>query len=193
MKIPWDEIGAELGPSITEGAIVQHLAKLRTRLESEGVKVTPPMKRGGRAASSIPAAKSGNNNNKTKTVSAKGGVAKRTGNAKVQKKSNDVVEEADDDDAVMEDDPPAARKAKAEAKKEFGIGKGKGKPGYVDVKSEHYSEKEDLKFLGMYHINPWDTHEDRRIEQSVPHMKLEGLMCFKVLVPRPIPTKMRSI
>lgn len=190
MKIPWDEIGAELGPTITEGAIVQHLAKLRTRLESEGVKVTPPMKRGGRAASNLPSAKPGNNN--TKTVSAKGGVAKRTGNAKAQKKSNRVVEEADDDDAVMEDDPPAPRKAKAEAKKEFGIGKGKGRSGYVDVKSEHYSE-EDLKFLGMYHISPWNTHEDTRIEQSVPQMKLEWLMCFKVLVPPPIPTNMMSI
>ena len=160
MKIPWDEIGAELGPTITEGAIVQHLAKLRTRLESEGVKVTPPMKRGGRAASNIPAAKLGNNN-KTKTVSAKGGVAKRTGNAKAQKKDKSVDEEADYDDVAMEDDPPASRKAKAdEVKKELGVGKGKGKSRYVDVKSERGSENEDLKFLGMYHIKPWDSSRD---------------------------------
>ncbi|KAG7010103.1 hypothetical protein G7Y79_00001g003750 [Physcia stellaris] len=155
MKIPWDEIGAELGPTITEGAIVQHLAKLRTRLESEGVKVTPPMKRGGRSTSNLPSAKSGNNN--TKTVSAKGGVAKRTGNAKAPKKDNRVNEEADNEDVAMQDDPPAPRKAKAEAKKELGVGKGKGKSDYIDVKSEHDSENEDLKFLGAR--GPADTHQ----------------------------------
>ena len=161
MKIPWDEIGAELGPTITEGAIVQHLAKLRTRLESEGVKVTPPMKRGGRSTSNLPSAKSGNNN--TKTVSAKGGVAKRTGNAKAPKKDNRVNEEADNEDVAMQDDPPAPRKAKAEAKKELGVGKGKGKSDYIDVKSEHDSENEDLKFLGMYHIGHSREYQDRII------------------------------
>ena len=85
MKIPWDEVGAELGPTITEGAIVQHLAKLRNRLADEGVQVTPPLKRGGRINSGAPSSKAGNNN---KTVSAKGGVAKRTGTGRSQKQVN---------------------------------------------------------------------------------------------------------
>lgn len=167
VKIPWDEIGAELGPTITEGTIVQHLAKLRTRLEGEGVPVTPPMKRGGRATSNVPGAKSGNNN-KTKTVSAKGGVAKRTGNAKAQKKGHRVNEEADDDDAVeVKDDPPVQRKAKAQAKNEIEVGKGKGKSGYIDMKDEHDSEGEEIKFLGKYPMSPSDTRVDTRIEQPI--------------------------
>lgn len=51
-----------MGPSFTEGAIVQHLAKIRTKMEDAGLHVPPAQKRGTvtRAASSIykPKAKS---------------------------------------------------------------------------------------------------------------------------------------
>ena len=47
IKLPWDEIGQSVGPSITAGAVIQHLAKLRLRREQEGLPVPAPLKRGG--------------------------------------------------------------------------------------------------------------------------------------------------
>ncbi|MCJ1478302.1 hypothetical protein MMC13_006979 [Lambiella insularis] len=47
IKIPWDEIGEQLGGTITGGAIIQHLAKLRLRRIDAGLAVPEPLKRGG--------------------------------------------------------------------------------------------------------------------------------------------------
>ncbi|WEW56360.1 hypothetical protein PRK78_001803 [Emydomyces testavorans] len=47
VRIPWGNVAALMGEKITEGAIVQHLAKLRSRLEGEGIPVPPPLRRGG--------------------------------------------------------------------------------------------------------------------------------------------------
>ncbi|KAI1932379.1 hypothetical protein LOZ65_000673 [Ophidiomyces ophidiicola] len=47
IRIPWANVAELMGEKITEGAIVQHLAKLRHRLEGEGVTVPPPLRRGG--------------------------------------------------------------------------------------------------------------------------------------------------
>lgn len=46
-SIPWDEIGAVVGPKITGGAVTQHLAKLRLRQIEAGFDVPPPLKKGG--------------------------------------------------------------------------------------------------------------------------------------------------
>ncbi|EER40486.1 conserved hypothetical protein [Histoplasma capsulatum var. duboisii H88] len=47
IKLPWETIAELMGGSISDGAITQHLTKLRARLEKEGEKVPPPLKRGG--------------------------------------------------------------------------------------------------------------------------------------------------
>ena len=47
IKIPWDEIGQLIAPTITAGAVIQHLAKLRLRREQAGLPVPAPLKRGG--------------------------------------------------------------------------------------------------------------------------------------------------
>jgi hypothetical protein len=44
-KVPWKETAEVLGPKFTEGAIVQHLAKLRTRREDLNKPCPPPLKR----------------------------------------------------------------------------------------------------------------------------------------------------
>ena len=91
IKIPWDEVGAKLGETITEGAIVQHLAKLRSRLENDGIKVTPALQRGGRIRTSrttVP--------NNVKTVSAKGAVAKRTGKSTAPNKNYSRTDDGKD-------------------------------------------------------------------------------------------------
>ncbi|KAL8827348.1 MAG: hypothetical protein Q9191_003240 [Dirinaria sp. TL-2023a] len=46
VRVPWAEVGRAMG-GISEGAIVQHLAKVRGHLHEKGVAVPPPLKRGG--------------------------------------------------------------------------------------------------------------------------------------------------
>ena len=46
IKLPWDEVGSQLGGTITGGAIVQHLAKLRAKRVELGLPVPEPLKRG---------------------------------------------------------------------------------------------------------------------------------------------------
>ncbi|EEH37642.2 hypothetical protein PAAG_08060 [Paracoccidioides lutzii Pb01] len=46
IKLPWQEIAALMGGSISDSAIVQHLTKLRARMEESGASVPPPLKRG---------------------------------------------------------------------------------------------------------------------------------------------------
>lgn len=45
IKLPWKEIAEVMGPKFSEGAIIQHLAKLRLRRLNEGKKVPPPLRR----------------------------------------------------------------------------------------------------------------------------------------------------
>ncbi|EEP79258.1 predicted protein [Uncinocarpus reesii 1704] len=47
IRIPWAQVAEIMGEKITEGAIVQHLAKLRSRMEGDGIPVPPPLRRGG--------------------------------------------------------------------------------------------------------------------------------------------------
>ncbi|KAL4878946.1 hypothetical protein BJY04DRAFT_194466 [Aspergillus karnatakaensis] len=46
IKIPWADVAKTMGHNVTEGAIVQHLAKVRARRVQEGKDVPPPLKRG---------------------------------------------------------------------------------------------------------------------------------------------------
>jgi hypothetical protein len=47
IKIPWGEIADTMKNNVTEGAIVQHLAKLRARRIEAKKEVPPPLRRGG--------------------------------------------------------------------------------------------------------------------------------------------------
>ncbi|KAF9883815.1 hypothetical protein FE257_002752 [Aspergillus nanangensis] len=47
VKIPWTEVAKTMKHGVTEGAIVQHLAKLRTRRVTAEKAVPPPLRRGG--------------------------------------------------------------------------------------------------------------------------------------------------
>ncbi|PYH70915.1 uncharacterized protein BO88DRAFT_478912 [Aspergillus vadensis CBS 113365] len=46
VKIPWADVASTMGHNVTEGAIVQHLAKLRSRRVSADKAVPPPLRRG---------------------------------------------------------------------------------------------------------------------------------------------------
>ena len=47
IKIPWNEVAEAMQNNVTEGAIVQHLAKLRVRRVEAGKQVPAPLRRGG--------------------------------------------------------------------------------------------------------------------------------------------------
>ncbi|KAL9049519.1 MAG: hypothetical protein Q9206_005480 [Seirophora lacunosa] len=47
VKIPWGMVGKEMGDTITESAVVQHMAKIRQRMVKEDLPVPPPLTRGG--------------------------------------------------------------------------------------------------------------------------------------------------
>jgi len=47
VKIPWDKVGRIMGDRISDGAVIQHLAKLRQRMVKQGLSVPPPLRRGG--------------------------------------------------------------------------------------------------------------------------------------------------
>ena len=47
IKIPWDKVGAIMGERISDGAVIQHLAKLRVRMVAQNLDVPPPLRRGG--------------------------------------------------------------------------------------------------------------------------------------------------
>ena len=46
MRIPWEKVAEMMGPKFTDGAIVQHLAKLRQKMVANNMAVPPPLKRG---------------------------------------------------------------------------------------------------------------------------------------------------
>ncbi|KIW79315.1 hypothetical protein Z517_05927 [Fonsecaea pedrosoi CBS 271.37] len=46
LKIPWSRVATLMGPTFTEGSIVQHLAKLRNLMAHHGIPVPPAVKRG---------------------------------------------------------------------------------------------------------------------------------------------------
>lgn len=92
VKVPWQKVAKLMGPKFTEGAIVQHLSKLRIRREAAGQRVPPPLRRSVTAA----AAASG----------GKGGLKSGRKNTRKRKGRSDALDEDSSDglDAQEEDD-----------------------------------------------------------------------------------------
>lgn len=87
IKLPWDEVGSMIGPTITGGAVQQHVAKLRTRAADAGIPVPGPMKRGGGVTPSMTPRSSGSTLKK-----ASHAPAKRTTSSKAKSTSTDIPE-----------------------------------------------------------------------------------------------------
>lgn len=92
VKVPWEKVAQLMGPKFTEGAIVQHLSKLRIRREAAGQRVPPPLRRSVTAAA----------------AAAGGGKGSKAGrqNARRRKGRSGAMEDdfSDDLDAPGEDD-----------------------------------------------------------------------------------------
>ena len=90
IAIPWDGVGAVLDSRITGGAIVQHLAKLRLRLQDTDAPVPPALRRTGGAQRGIP----------PRTDQAKPGKSAPASRSVNKRKKID-----DDSEGEMDDDP----------------------------------------------------------------------------------------
>ena len=131
LAIPWNDIGTLMGPKITGGAVIQHLAKMRTRMIAQELSVPPPLRRGGGGAristtttSSAPKTKTtsikkgGNGKANQTSTKAMPGKSKKAG----KKAPSSDSDESDEDDGWKDDDSdaeygePRAKRAKTSAK-----------------------------------------------------------------------------
>ena len=136
VRIPWDDVATLMGdvtgePKFTGGAIIQHLSKLRSKMESHSIRVPPALRRGTivKTPSKIYAAA-----NKLKSASSTAKTTK-AGNVKSKKaKSRNLEsEEEDDSDDIPveyredEDDDSDGEYGSAKKKRRVSSGKGKAK------------------------------------------------------------------
>ena len=163
IKIPWGAAGRLVGDSVTEGAIVQHLAKLRNRLEEAGEDVPPVLRRGG-----------GYRKNVDK-------VAKKKGKAKVPNKGRKSSSQSeDDDDYGSGSDKPSPKKEKA--KETF---KGHRKPRSVKtipVKQEN-SDEEGLTLSNMARRQRRRVVSDDDSEYGKGKKRINGLTGQVIVAP----------
>ena len=158
------------GP-ISEGSITQHLAKIRSRMISEGLPVPPALRRGGSSRiSTAPNANGGASDPRiaadseaqsqlmavqltepsdTRNIATHGKAPKtKTKNKKARNSMSDEdtdseVEEFDDEDSDGEYGKPVARRTTASIKP---LGKGKGRP----IIKEEFTEDEEEDYIESY-------------------------------------------
>lgn len=104
VKIPWERVATTMGPKFTEGAIIQHLSKVRTRRENEGKPNPPSLRR------SVPASTSA-----MTPVSASGGAGRKRRKTVTPKQDgtpppNDIDGEDDGYDTDESEDPSYSNK-----------------------------------------------------------------------------------
>lgn len=161
LAVPWDDIGNIMGEGITGGAVIQHLAKLRIRMITQGLPVPPPLRRGGGGSriSTAPSAKS-----KAKATSAKNGSARATPakpKKKTGKKGDPGSDESEDDDDPWNDDDSDAEYGQPAMKRVKSIAKGPVRPKIkaedsdeekvvTPSKRKHQSSKSSSRFVSAY-------------------------------------------
>ncbi|KAF3479831.1 uncharacterized protein GIQ15_06807 [Arthroderma uncinatum] len=129
VRVPWTEVANLMQNGITDGAIVQHLAKLRIRMVNAGLDVPPPLRRGG-ATSPLKSAAA------TDTPETSATVASGKGNArkKATKRSS-----YDSGDESFDEGKKPNKKAKT-SKGKSNAGKTKRKPKRTAPKSDDDTE-----------------------------------------------------
>ncbi|OQU98638.1 hypothetical protein CLAIMM_04390 [Cladophialophora immunda] len=123
LKIPWGRVAALMGPTFTEGSIVQHLAKLRNLMARLGIPVPPAVKRG--MVTKEPSKIYTNAGNKVKLepiapMFPEAPVAKEDGDGEAsiydKPKRSRKKETVQDKDGQAKKEPKAKGKAKGKAK-----------------------------------------------------------------------------
>lgn len=152
--IPWDDIAVLLGPNITGSAVIQHLAKTRSRMAAKGHSVPPPLRRGGGGSRFSTAAIPSSFSNPTAAPSAgpttNAPTSKKTNtkanknstkSKKAGKKASQYSEESDEDDDAWDEDDSDAEYGEPRAKRAKTNGKGSMKR---KVKTEDSDEDAEI-------------------------------------------------
>lgn len=143
VKIPWDKVGAVMGDQITDGAVIQHLAKLRQRMVAQGLSVPPPLRRGG--GSLISTGYSGSSYSASKPTAARN--AKPTGNRASLNVTQVVKEEEEEDfdvDNASDSDEEFAEAPSKRVKREPKGKKSRVKKEDSDNDDEHVPKAEKV-------------------------------------------------
>ncbi|KAK2766209.1 hypothetical protein FQN54_007725 [Arachnomyces sp. PD_36] len=144
LRIPWDKAADLMGPSVSEGAIIQHLAKLRIRVKDLKL---PPLRRGGAPMQRAKSQDELNNNGKRGTRSRK--TAGEGGSSVDDHEFNDAFN-YDPESEFMEEDAEAdsdndnghvGKKAKVAG------GVGRAKRGYSNASFSNVTENPDDDYL----------------------------------------------
>ena len=103
VKIPWDKVGVIMGEHISDGAVIQHLAKLRSRMVTQGLDVPPPLRRGGGIIISTGPSGGNSSGSKLKPTNSTKSASKR-GRSKINVSDNDDEDVEYDVDKASDSD-----------------------------------------------------------------------------------------
>ncbi|KAF7162624.1 hypothetical protein CNMCM5623_007849 [Aspergillus felis] len=106
VKIPWADVASTMGHNVTEGAIVQHLSKLRSRRVDADKPVPPPLRRGGIGAP--------NKSSKASAAYLRGGTRRRMRNARESDSAADPSDLAQYTDISSDEEYVVRRHSKAQ-------------------------------------------------------------------------------
>lgn len=174
IRVPWDKVGAVMGEGISDGAVIQHLAKLRQRMISLNLSVPPPLRRGGGYAIQTSAGNIGSSSSAGNLGSSSSTLVKKSKKATsmeissskaISKKGKEDLDMDKGSDSSTELEKPRSKRVKQDSKgkcrnpkaKEEGSdedegvasgtvgGKRKRQPGGAVSSSSKGKEKEDPK------------------------------------------------
>lgn len=142
VKIPWTDVSKSMGNNVTEGAIIQHLAKLRLRRVEKNKQVPPPLRRGGGSSSASKTPETPvtpvSPSNDAETVTERRANQLSQPKVKIEKrtlsKSRDTASDSDED--WTSDSPSKGKKAKKRRPQK--------KPQIIPVELEQSLEEIDL-------------------------------------------------
>lgn len=189
VAVPWDRVGAIMGPEISSGAVIQHLAKVRVRLIELGLPVPPPLRRGGGSARTAIAANSPKKAGVTKKKAPKANSTRK----KVEHnsdESDDGQDEWKDNDSDLDFGQPRAKRTKSSAKSPNGRSIKKEDSDNGDASdNEDASEdtNEELVATGAGFLALEDDHGSRpKTSKKTPSQNKKSLIVS-------LPSKMGSI
>ena len=162
IKLPWDKVGVLMGDQISDGAVIQHLAKLRQRMVNQGLDVPPPLRRGGGSIISTTtsgrASASGSvGSKKTKPKNGTGSLGRADEKDEDEEDTNINITSDSDEDFDHSKSKSMKRKSKA-----------KGRKNRINNKNE---ESEEDGEDASYHIG-----DKRKRGNTIPTVKGRNVM-----------------
>ncbi|KIW99390.1 uncharacterized protein Z518_11378 [Rhinocladiella mackenziei CBS 650.93] len=158
IKLPWARVAELMGPRFTEGAIVQHLTKLRGIMAKNGIPVPPPLKRGMVTKEPSKIYASANNKHSFDQVPPM-----HPGTPEVKTREFTSIYDKSNASVPAENEDEAKDKAKVKAKAK---GKGKGRCKTRRNMSDDDDDEEDDLVPELYDTDDWEYgHKKKRIRR----------------------------